>query len=393
MRHHVARVLVIATAGLLASVAGSATAGAATTTTFSSPGEYTFTVPAGVTSITVNAIGAAGGACLGLVAGEGASVTATVPVTPGEPLFVGVGAHGSGDCGGNVGGTGGIGGGGNGGTGNTAAGAGGGGSSLVGVASPWPAFNSLFVIGGGGGGAGNGNSSGGGNGGNAGSAGSNGAAGATGGGAGTQTAGGSGGARGSASAGTGSQGSAGVGGQGGSGDTTSLSIGGGGGGGGYYGGGGGGGGGTDGVTSAGGGGGSSFVTAGASNVSSPTPTSTAAKVSITYGAPAGISGRGTLALITCNAVAQSVRGHQRTTQKCRARPMSGTTTTSGTVVRATITRGGVVYAQGVRISSGGGSLALAVHKRRRLTAGKYVLTLRWRGGSRSFTRQMRIAIR
>jgi len=89
-------------------------------------------------SITVTAIGAAGGSegetcspnCdLG---GEGASVTATVPVSPGEQLFVGVGGPGAGGGSGVSGGaSGGIGGGGAGGTGVLGGAGGGGGSSFV----------------------------------------------------------------------------------------------------------------------------------------------------------------------------------------------------------------------------------------------------------------------
>jgi hypothetical protein len=134
--------------------AGSAAANVTATSSFTTAGNYAFTVPAGVTSIAVTAIGAAGGGCNGFSGGAGASLTAnTVPVTPGEELFVGVGARG-GDCAYPDGvGAGGTGGGANGGTGSGYGfgGAGGGGGSVVGLATP--GFDGMLVVAGGGGGA------------------------------------------------------------------------------------------------------------------------------------------------------------------------------------------------------------------------------------------------
>ena len=72
---------------------GAAQASAATTATatFSLAGEYSFTVPAGVSSVSVTAVGAAGGAELygscDAVGGDGASVSATLPVSSGEQLI------------------------------------------------------------------------------------------------------------------------------------------------------------------------------------------------------------------------------------------------------------------------------------------------------------------
>ena len=54
------------------------------TTSYTSPGVYGFTVPAGISSISVTTIGAAGGTGCGSTSGEGASVSATLPVAPGE---------------------------------------------------------------------------------------------------------------------------------------------------------------------------------------------------------------------------------------------------------------------------------------------------------------------
>jgi hypothetical protein len=68
----------------------------ASTQTYDTAGSYSFTVPAGVTSIAVAAIGGAGGDCIGTPSGgEGGSVTATVPVAPGEQLLVWVAGAGA----------------------------------------------------------------------------------------------------------------------------------------------------------------------------------------------------------------------------------------------------------------------------------------------------------
>lgn len=63
-----------------------------TTQTFSYTGaNQTFTVPAGVTSITVTATGAAGGGTSGAAGGKGAIITGTFSVTPGHVLNIIVG--------------------------------------------------------------------------------------------------------------------------------------------------------------------------------------------------------------------------------------------------------------------------------------------------------------
>lgn len=266
---------------------------ASATTTFDSPGVHQFTVPPGVRRVTVVAVGAAGGSCGGgqVRGGEGAAVTVTLPVSPDEHLVAGVGAPGA-PCGpgsgtGSGGGAGGTGGGGNGGGGNagTSGGAGGGGASLLGVASPSPAFGGLLVVAGAGGGA---------SccfvhfslGGDSGSA----AVGNQGGAQGTLTAGGAGGnsgVRGATSDSIGGSGSFGLGGAGAGGGscfTGRASSGGGGGGGGYYGGGGAGYCEFD-TSGSGGGGGSSFISSAATIILPPTLTDAPAGVSITYPAP------------------------------------------------------------------------------------------------------------
>jgi hypothetical protein len=270
--------------------AGVAQAGTSATATFSSPGPSRFTVPTGVTSITVTAVGAAGGSCSfgkGSAGGAGAAVTATVPVVPDQALFVGVGSPGApcGDSGG--GGAGGRGGSGAGTNGGLVGGAGGGGVSLVGVARPSPSFAGLLVVAGGGGGAGQLA-----NGGGAGSAGQtpSGSLNGGGGGPGTSTAGGTGGS--GQNGANGVSGSFGIGGSGGPCQAEQPGpgpAGAAGGGGGYFGGGGGG----CGALSGGGGGGSSSVTPDASNVSMAL-SSAAPSVSLTYAVPTADEGTTTM---------------------------------------------------------------------------------------------------
>jgi hypothetical protein len=229
--------------------------------TFNYTGSFqTYTVPANVCSVTVDAFGAQGGSLIGIVlsatGGFGGGAHATFSVTPLESLQVNVGG------GGTAGGSGGFNGGAAGGKGVTfPPGAGGGGASDV--RQGGVGLANRIIVAGGGGGADTGSS--GGDGGD--TAGAPGGfapvGGAGGGGGGTQTTGGAGGAGGTANLGNGSpggNGSSGLGGVGG--DSTAGSSGGvtgggpgGGGGGGWYGGGGGGGGGL--LNFGGGGGGGS----------------------------------------------------------------------------------------------------------------------------------------
>jgi hypothetical protein len=217
----------------------------------------TFVVPAGVTHVTVDALGAAGGptsiAGTG-VGGLGGRTTATIAVSPGETLTVRVG--GQGEISFLVTGNEANGGFNGGGHGNGADGGGGGGG-----ASDVTRGSTKLVVAGGGGGAGR-RVNGGAGGGLTGVAGATDApAGAGGGGGGTQTTGGHGGAAGVG----GSPGESGGLGQGGG----SLVPAGGGGGGGYYGGGAGGRSGLASVTPfvcGGGGGGSSYTDPAATSV-------------------------------------------------------------------------------------------------------------------------------
>jgi glycine rich protein/Big-like domain-containing protein len=212
--------------------------------------EQSYTVPAGVSSLSVTAIGAPGGGPLsgGLAAGRAAVVSGIVNVAPGQVLYVEVGGSGSSPVGG-------FNGGGDSGTRNGISVDGGGGASDVrtlpmsaGVIS----LNSRLIVAAGGGGSGYPAAPGG----DAGAAGGSAPDSSVGGGAGTQTAGGAGGCD-ALQVGCGVGGSLGIGGTGGSSGDGAQTREGAGGGGGLFGGGGGGGV-LDGAVG-GGGGGSSLV--------------------------------------------------------------------------------------------------------------------------------------
>lgn len=257
----------VALAGAAVCCAGAAVAGTARAdmASFDTSGEHPFTVPAGVTSVHIVAIGGKGsaGSFGGAAGGFGAVATSDLPVTPGQVLYVEVASGGGSSAtsagsggfdGGAAGGTGG------GGSGTDGSGGGGGGASDVRSsprASGLAPDPRLVVAGGGGaGGAANAN-------------GSNAATGcsATGGGKGMATVGGTAGAQ--AGAGPGVMGTIGSGGSGGTEAAVMFTFGGGGGGGGSYGGGGGGGtNATEGSSGCGGGGGgSSAFSAAATNTS------------------------------------------------------------------------------------------------------------------------------
>jgi len=237
--------------------------GAVATAAFSYTGSLqTYTVPAGDYWLQVQATGGAGGNnnSSPLVAGGlGAQVSAYLPVTPGQTVYVLVAGAGEPPGGGGpgTGGPGGYGGGGGGGTSTgNAGGGGGGGASAIFIGGT--SSTDLALVAGGGGGAsytqvgGNGGTP-------SGAAGG----GSYGGGGGTQSAGGAGGTSNSADGSPGTAFSL-TAASGGAGGTTAAGGGGGGGGGGYFGGGGGGG---SSLAAAGaGGGGSSWVESGAQQV-------------------------------------------------------------------------------------------------------------------------------
>ena len=81
-------------AAAMVSLAASAAAQAATTKSYATAGEYSFTVPAGVSSLHVVAVGGTGGSSNGSPGGEGADVTANLSVTAGQTLYLEVGGNG-----------------------------------------------------------------------------------------------------------------------------------------------------------------------------------------------------------------------------------------------------------------------------------------------------------
>jgi hypothetical protein len=250
----------VATAAVLAAAAIAPAGAGAAIQAFTTPGSSTFSVPANVTSISVEAFGAAGGASGdGKAGGLGAEAHASsLVVTPGESLTVIVGGRGGNGVNGTPlevcdWGAGGVNGGGEAGEcdGEGAAAGGGGGASQVSRSG-----TKLIVAGGGGGAGANGTGGAGGAGGETGVAGTAGAAGGGGGGGGgTATTPGAGGA-GQGGGQAGKVGGSGFGGEGGFWSDAS----GGGGGAGVFGGGGGGG--SQNFSGGGGGGGSSMGPAG-----------------------------------------------------------------------------------------------------------------------------------
>jgi len=113
---------------------------------FTVPGSYSFTVPSGVTSLTVTAIGGGGGGggysgtMVGGVGGDGARVDATLSVTPGQVLSLLVGGGGGGGSNGPSSGGGGY---------SCGAQGGGGGSTNIDAGT----VNQIIAGGGGGGGS------------------------------------------------------------------------------------------------------------------------------------------------------------------------------------------------------------------------------------------------
>src|ERR1700690_927485 len=86
--------LLSALCALAAVLASPVAAAEATTQTFTNTGgEQTFTVPAGITSLEVLAVGGHGGSAAS-AGGSAAQVTGTLSVTPGETLYVEVGGNG-----------------------------------------------------------------------------------------------------------------------------------------------------------------------------------------------------------------------------------------------------------------------------------------------------------
>ena len=113
--------------------------------------------------------------------------------------------------------------------------------------------------------------------------------------------------------------------------------------------------------------------------------------------PAGATGAtgsqgpaGQIQLVTCKVVTVKVKGKAVKRKKCTSKLVSGPVkfTTSSAVRRASLTRGGVLYATGIVTNKG-----LVLHALRPVKAGRYTLTLRyWQGKTRVIARSQ-ISIR
>jgi hypothetical protein len=90
-------VFAAASVGVFAFGLASAVGAAAQAMTFTfTGGEQAYVVPAGVTEVEIDAIGAAGGiGCLGTTGGLGGEITADFAVSPGSVLYVEVGGAGT----------------------------------------------------------------------------------------------------------------------------------------------------------------------------------------------------------------------------------------------------------------------------------------------------------
>ncbi|HUB76423.1 MAG TPA: hypothetical protein VL977_05165, partial [Solirubrobacteraceae bacterium] len=78
----------------LAAIAGPGVP-AASADSFTTSGQYSYTVPSGVSDVAITAVGGPGGACNGAAGGEAASVSGTFAVTAGEVLSVQVAGTGA----------------------------------------------------------------------------------------------------------------------------------------------------------------------------------------------------------------------------------------------------------------------------------------------------------
>jgi hypothetical protein len=115
--------------------------------------------------------------------------------------------------------------------------------------------------------------------------------------------------------------------------------------------------------------------------------------------PQGLPGKnGQIELVTCKSVTSLVRRHghkvKLTHQQCSARLVSGPVkfVTSGKSSRASVERGGVVYATGRFAPQRHGGLELVLVQRRTLSRGRYVLTLRSQRAGKSTTRRIAMSI-
>ncbi|MGD0272343.1 MAG: FG-GAP-like repeat-containing protein [Gaiellaceae bacterium] len=108
--------------------------------------------------------------------------------------------------------------------------------------------------------------------------------------------------------------------------------------------------------------------------------------------PRGLKGAsGKIELVTCKVVTVKVKGKKVKRNKCQTKLVSGTVkfTTASVVMRASLSRGGVLYATGTASRKSG----LVLRSLRRVLAGRYTLTLRYHQGHMQVTTRSPITIR
>jgi len=98
---------------------------------------------------------------------------------------------------------------------------------------------------------------------------------------------------------------------------------------------------------------------------------------------------GKIRLVTCKVVTVKVKGHKVKRKKCTSKLVSGAVkiTTTSAVRRASLTRGGVLYATGTVTKKG-----LRLHALRRVRAGRYTLTIRYHQSHRQMTTRSQVKI-
>ena len=105
--------------------------------------------------------------------------------------------------------------------------------------------------------------------------------------------------------------------------------------------------------------------------------------------PQGPAGQAAaIRLVTCRTVTVHVRGRAVKRRRCTTRTISGTARFTTADVRATLVQGSTVFAAG-RVEHG----TLALHARRIVAAGRYMLVLRQRVGRRTITTRRVVTVR
>jgi hypothetical protein len=98
-------------------------------------------------------------------------------------------------------------------------------------------------------------------------------------------------------------------------------------------------------------------------------------------------------LIVCRPQREARAGRRRRLERCSARILNGRVRmTTGRTLRASIGRGGRVYATGLRVWLGGGRFELLMAPRRALRPGRYVLAVQRRPCGHLVVRRTRISI-